>query len=316
MARWKSPDGEGNAAHLAATYADILDAIAEVDALGHRVLQRAATTAKVDRIDPLVGLAMLRRVVTQFVGIRHLMEVSAAEQAKLGVRSQFESLLAFRYLVHGGQRRLPFYVAASSRRRESRARYFYVAGERRDIYRQQALIDGRMAHPVRPAARRAIRKDIASSIGRLDALFPVQQSTFGPLRCYVPIKKKRQYYDLKEWYACGFRKARVNSVRGLAQRFGWLWEYEVLYDAFSGLTHPRGISHDINIENSVAEVLSPYLATAFELLCKWSLSWQMLILAWAVKAYHPASLPDAQETDGRIRPALNRLRVDVPLGFL
>jgi hypothetical protein len=130
------------------------------------------------------------------------------------------------------------------------------------------------------------------------------------------MKKKRRYRDLKEWYALGFRKRDVNNIRALAQQFGWLWEYEVLYDALSGLTHPRGISHDIHIAGGVGEVLSPYLPSAFETLCQWSLSWQIYMMVWAAKAYHPPSLQDVQTVNGRVRPAIDRLPADVPLGFL
>ncbi len=83
--------------------------------------------------------SFMRRLVTQYVGIRHLFEASAVEPAKLGVRAQFESLIAVTYLMFGGRRKVDFHSAIDARRRESRARYFYVAAERREIYMRQVL---------------------------------------------------------------------------------------------------------------------------------------------------------------------------------
>lgn len=313
---WRSPDGVDNAAALRAAYPGAFAAIAELDALGHRTLQRAASAQHGADIDALVGLSMLRRAVTHFVGIRHLFEASAVEQAKVELRAQFETLLAFRYLVHGGRKHVPLETPSSTSRREARARYFYVAAERRKIYTQQALLDGRFGpQRVQPENRRAMRKDTMSIRARLEKHFPAQSAAFGPLRCFHVEKKKRRYHNARDWYSFGFRRSTVNNIRALAKRLGWIWEYEVLYDAFSGLIHPRGISHDAEIVGKQLHIFSPYMADAFQLLCKWSCHWQLYVLTWAIKAYHPGSLSDAQRVFKKVRPSLNHLKDTVPSGL-
>src|ERR1700694_864296 len=138
---WRSEDGQTNAHGLQANFAAAFWAIGEIDALGHRLLTRISSNTKIDSIDQLVGVSIMRRLVTQFVGIRHLLEASVVEQAKLGIRAQFESLLAVRYLVFGGRRRVTFNSATHDDKRESRARNFFVAAERRDIYARQVVLD-------------------------------------------------------------------------------------------------------------------------------------------------------------------------------
>jgi len=92
--------------------------------------------------DFLAGSAILRRSVTIFAGVRHLLEGSLVEPAKLLARAQFETLLAGRYLVHGGRGHYTPAILTSARQREVRARYFYVAAERRDVYaRRSSLAD-------------------------------------------------------------------------------------------------------------------------------------------------------------------------------
>lgn len=313
---WQSPDGIGNANALQTKYAGAFEAIAELDAFGHRLLNRAASASRASDIDKLVGLSMLRRAVTHFVGFRHLAEASALEQAKLSVRAQFETLLAFRYLTHGGRRNISLFTPTSNVRRETRSRYFYVAAERRKIYTNQALLDGRWGRQgVLPANRRAMRREVSGIRKRLESHFPAQTARYGPLLCLNPDTRKRKYWDSQEWYSFGFRATKVNTVRALAKRLGWIWEYEVLYGAFSGLMHPRGIDHDGRIVEGRFEIFSPYLADAFELLCNWSCHWHLHILAWAVKAYHPGSLSDAQAVHLKTKPLLAPLEPSLPPGF-
>lgn len=314
---WRSPDGDSNAAVLRAHHADVYTALAELDAFGHRLLKRATDASSGDGIDALVGLSMLRRGVTHFVGIRHLFEASAIEPGKLGIRAQFETLLAARYLVHGGRSRVSIEVPTSARQREARARYFYVAAERRKIYSRQALLDGLWGRQkISRQDRRAIASELSSERQRLDNKFPTQQLAFGPFLFRAP-KGKRRHFDKQEWYSFGFRSRKVNSVRALARRYHWLWEYEMLYSAFSGLMHPRGITHDAAISSTGSfEIFSPYMAEAFELLSNWTCRWQFVMLGYLAKAYHPASLDDARAIDKKIQPILRALQTDIPAGLL
>lgn len=313
---WRSTEGLDNAHALQANFSEVFGAIGEIDALGHRLLTRMSVNARITNIDQLVGIAIMRRLVTQFVGIRHLLEGSVIEQAKLGVRAQFESLLAVRYLVFGGRRQVSFDSPTDARRRESRARYFFVAADRRDIYARQVLLDNAWRFGSRPAQRRSLKREIRRSIEHLDKRFPAQQSQFGPLRCLARKKSQRRNWDDRVWFSFGFRGRLVNTIARLARRLGYGWEYDVLYAAFSGLTHPSGIGHDIKVDGGVAEVFHPYMADAFEFLSLWSLGWQLQMCMWMAKSYEPSSISDVQSVFQKTRLSINSLDPKLPDGFM
>ena len=102
---WRSAAAKQNAAAVGQNYAQVLDAFAELDAAGHRVLQRATQGPPVVGVDRVVGIALLRRAVTAFVGVRELLEASSVQPAMVVMRSHFEVFLSLRYLVFGGRRR-------------------------------------------------------------------------------------------------------------------------------------------------------------------------------------------------------------------
>jgi hypothetical protein len=313
---WRSSDGRQNATALRANYPGAFTALAELDALGHRILRRATAAQRDGEVEAWIGLSMFRRAITHFVGIRHLMEVSAVEQSKVLIRAQFETMLAFRYLVHGAKKNISLATPTPKRQREIRSRYFLVAAERRRVYEIQALLDGLWGTTPRRENVQAMNDEVAEILQRLNRELLTQQTKFGPLRCFNPNWKSRQYRDDREWFSFGFRRSRVNTVRALASRLGSLWEYEVLYAAFSGLIHPRGTAHDGVIVDGQLQLFSPYMTNAFQLLCKWSCSWQSLILAWAVKAYHPESLSDAQAVGKNVSPLIFQLSDKLPEGLL
>lgn len=312
---WRSADGQANAVALQAKFAAAFWAIGEIDALGDRLLTRIAAST-IDSVDRLVGVAIMRRLVTQFVGIRHLLEASVVEQAKLGLRAQFESMLAVRYLVFGGRRRVSVATPLDARRREGRARYFFVAAERRDIYARQILLDNMWRFTSRPAERRKLKREITNLIAALDKRFPAQQKRFGPMGCLAKKKSQRRNFDARTWFSFGFPRKKVNTIGALARILGYGWEYAILYAAFSGLTHPSGVSHDLKLEGTMAEVFHPYMAEAFEFLVFWSESWQLQMCLWMAMAYHPASVPDVQNTFTQTRPAMNTLNPELPDGFM
>ena len=316
--RWRSEDGQNNATALQVQYAAAFDAVAEVDALGHRVLHRVSGD-KITDVDRLVGVATIRRAVTLFVGIRHLLEASAIEPCKLVIRAQFETLLAFRYLVHGGKRVVGLQTKSDARKRESRARYFMVAAARQLIYSRQSLLDGRWGERrVLPADRKSLKKrlkaEIVTETARLRTQYPAQTKAFGPYRCY-PARGRAVYHDFLEWYSFGFRKKNVKTVRALAAHLGWAAEYEMLYASFSGMMHPRGISHDGKVTDGGFEVYHPYTPEAFDLLTRWACAWQMLFLAVAMHSYSPESTPDVQAIRDKIAPALDALSARIPDGL-
>ena len=260
--RWRSPEGSASAEALQAMYAPPFDAIAEIDALGHRTLSRVSSDIKGRSIGDLVAVALLRRHVMLFVAIRHLFESSAIDQVKGLLRSQLETTLAIRYVMFGARPRFRLKPRSDSRARETRARFFYVAAERGGVYHKQALLDGRWGRQgFTPGGRKGLKREIRENLARLDKYFPAQQAAFGPLRCFH--STKLQYFDSKQWFSFGFRSGSVRSIRALAKRLGCLWEYEVLYGAFSGLTHPRGISHDVQ-SDAASKSLIVFQAAAGE----------------------------------------------------
>ena len=108
----------------------------------------------------------------------------------------------------------------------------------------------------------------------------------------------------------------MNSISALAKRLGYKWEYDILYAALSGLTHPSGISHDTKIEGKTQEVFHPYMAEAFPFLCFWSSWWQLFTCMWMAKSYHTSLIPDVQAVVTRIRPELDSLDPELPDGFM
>lgn len=312
---WRSPVGSGNAEILRVNHAEVFSAIAEIDALGNRLFKRASDT-KIEKVNHLVGLSLLRRILTIFVGVRHLFEASAIEASKLVIRSQFETLLAIRYLVHGGRRDITPLLPSSERAREVRARYYMTAASRTEIYRRQAVLDGRFRSKVaEPSDRLGLQDEIASEIKKLDKKFKAQNFRFGALACYPPKGKKPQYHDRKKWYSFGFRKKETNTVKQLATRFGWADMYSFTYDLFSSLSHPSGYGHDLEIEDGRVELYSPYMAEAFELLAFFSCGWQCNALILLAKAYNPSTVSDAQAVYVRVQQAINRLKVEIPPGY-
>jgi len=313
--RWHSQDGRDNALALQVNNPGAFDALAEIDALGHRILTKTFEDV-VASMERLVGIAMLRRAVTLFVGFRHLLEASSIEPAKLVARALFETTLAFRYLVHGGRRKVDLFTPSSRNMRETRAKYYYVAAERGKIYGRRGLLDGRGSRRKIPRKlRRQLEREIDKEATRLRRDFPSQWKTFGPLRFGIP-GKKSFYFDTRNWYEFGFRSGSVKSVRALAVRLGWVREYELLYTSFSGIMHPRGISHDIKVMDAGAEVFHPYMAEAFGILGVFAGNWQLLILAAATKAYSPESLPDVQGIAAKVGPLLDAVNTSFPEGFI
>lgn len=312
-ALWRSQDGLENARVLRTQYLGAFKAVAELDAAGHRILSRISQN-RIDGIDPLVATALLRRAVTQFVGIRHLLEASAIETAKLPCRALFETALAVRYLVHGGKQKVELVTESHARQREARARYFHVAAERKGLYARQGMLDGRWGRSsMSRNERRALRDEIVAETDRLKSEFPTQWRAYGPLRCY---NKKKWYHDFRAWYSFGFSVKKVNTIRQLTVRFGWQQQYELFYAALSGVTHPTGVGHDVTITNRGVEVHHPYIADAFDWLAFMATSLQLFILAWHTRAYVPTEWSYIAAVQKKVRVGTANLSHAIPTGWL
>jgi hypothetical protein len=303
---WQSPDGLQNAQALNAMHPSVFSAIAEIDNLGHQILKRAIDAADVSSVDRIVGLSLLRRLITAFVGIRHLLEASAVQPALILARSQFEVFLSLQYLVHGGHRRPSLRTPSSLRRRDTRARFFMAASIRSGIYRRQAVLDGKegLGRRLGRGIRRALTAEIQSEIGRLRQHYAAQDPHFGPFCCYPTGGTKPRYHDSSQWYSFGFRKKTVNSVKALATQFGFLKMYSLIYGPLSDLGHARGIQPDVTIGEGRAEIHSPYNPDAFEFVAYFACTWQLLALAYAAKAYCPEGHSDLQRTDQAVHHGL------------
>jgi hypothetical protein len=284
----------------------VFSAIAETDNLGHQILKRAIDAADVSNVDRIVGLSLLRRLITAFVGIRHLLEASAVQPALILARSQLEVFLSLHYLVHGGHRRPSLRTPSSLRRRETRARFFMAASIRSGIYRRQAVLDGKegLGRSLGRALRRCLAAEIQSEIGRLRQHYAAQDRHFGPFCCYPKGGAKPRYHDSSQWYSFGFRKRTVNSVKALATQLGLLKMYSLIYGPLSDLGHARGIHPDVTIGEGQAKIHSPYSPDAFAFVAYFACTWQLLALAYAAKAYCPDGYSDLQRTDQVVQNSL------------
>lgn len=312
IANWRSPDGIKAAHALSAEYSQVFSAIAEIDALGHRLLKRVANSLPPDRIETLVVAALLRRLVAQYVGIRHLLEASAVEQTKPLLRAQWETRLAIKALLKDEGTGQP----AIADIREFRARLYYVAAERQAAYAHKALIDGASGEAVRSEkAAAAVQADLDSLLARLNKSFPIEMEAFGPLRYQNP-QKKALYYDHLEWYTLARPVGKPDSLRTLAESLKMGWEYHTMYGALSGSTHARGITRDVRVVPSgQLEIFHPYMSDAFELVAHWSSMWQFDALLAIADAFHPDSKSDAESVYRRIIQILNGLSNEPPVGF-
>src|SRR5690242_12183251 len=74
LTNWQSPVGLRNALGLRTLYSPGFDAIAEYDRIGHLLLHRAGQASPITGVEGIVGIALLRRAVTLFAGVRALFE--------------------------------------------------------------------------------------------------------------------------------------------------------------------------------------------------------------------------------------------------
>jgi Family of unknown function (DUF5677) len=311
---WRSTDGLDNASHLQTYYPEVFITMAELDALGQRVLKRAADAQAVGSVDRLVGLSLLHRAITLFIGARHLLERSSVQPAVLVARSLFETYLSMRYLVFGGCRRPRADTVTRAAAREVRARYYYVATLRQQICKRQAILNGAMG--MGPAKRpEGLRKENCLSIARLEQEFPAQNRRFGPLPCLRP---QPSYHDRKPWYSFGFSQKKgkqITSIKLVSRRLNAEQYYTVFYGPASDLAHAQGVHHDTVVENGRLGIYSPYRADGFEFLAFWTCSWELLIIGMASRAYHPESVPDVTDKGAEAMAVLHDLDAEVPEGF-
>lgn len=314
LTNWKSPVGLENALTLRTLYASAFEAIAEFDRIGHLLLYRAGQTSPVVGVEQIVGIALLRRAVTLFAAMRELFEGSLIDPAKVIARSYFESWMQYRCLAYGSMDPIALETSTTAAEREPRARCYYVASERRGL-RARALIvaPGSRFPPHDSANRNALHHEILSEIELLRREYQEEWTYFGDLT-EETILKRVGSRDEPSWFARVFLPAKVNSIRALADAFGYGWDYEFLYDSWSAVVHGRGIRQDVTIEGDQLAVHHPHDPSWFQLLAFFVVGWHSMLLMTAAKWHSPVMIPQLQALYLKHKSAIDKLGTiqDVP----
>ena len=303
---WTSPGGDENAASLKRQFADGFEAIAEFDRIGHLILFRASQSGTITMLDPIVGIAILRRAVTVFSGLRTLLEASAIDSGKALGRALFEISLNFRCLAYGAADSTPLELPTDPVEREKRARRYFLAAERRGLRVRAVFLDVGWPTPPEPDDRDALQGELVSEINRLKSDYPEEWSYFGDITEATVLRHVGSRAE-PQWFAADFRPAAVNSIRGLAAAYHQEHEYEILYDAMSALVHPRGIRQDVTPDGGVLEVHHPHDPTWFQYLAWLAVHWQAMILMTAAKCYAPVMIPQMQALHLRLAEKIESL---------
>src|SRR5690606_33866940 len=134
------------------------------------------------------------------------------------------------------------------------------------------------------------QEEIRTRLSFLERHFPVQQKRFGPLLCFPSGKQRPKHFDIYSWFTFGLRGSRagkVTNVRHLAAAFGWLRDYEILYEAFSGLAPVRGLGHDVEVESGGVAVRVPHAPYDFESIAYFCFHRQLFILMCLSRDHNP-----------------------------
>lgn len=308
QAAWRSPTGQDNAIALGQLYPGGFAAIAEFDRIGHLLLHRAGLAAEASGLEAVVGVALLRRAVALFTGLRTLFDASAIDPAKALVRAHFELYLTYRCLAYGDLAHLHLDSPTTAAEREPRAARYYVAAERRTL-RSRALIlqPGSPFPPNSESERPAMAAELDSEIQRLRTTFPNEWSYFGDVDAAGLVKRVGGREE-PPWFAKEFEPRRVWSIRALAESYDYGWEYEFLYDAWSALVHARGIRQDVTVGDGEVLVHHPHDPQWFQSLAYWSLGWHGMLLMTAAKWHAPIMVPDLQRLHTRHRSDIDQLQ--------
>lgn len=305
---WQLPSGRENAQLLRAEYAAGFEAIAEYDRVGHLLLHRAGQAYDGSGMEQVVGLAVLRRAVALFSAVRTLLQSSQSDSARALARAYFELLLQHRCLAYGARTHLSLESTTTPAEREPRATRYYVAAQRRNL-RSRALVlkAGSPYPPSSVASGDALRRELAQEISRLRSEFPEEWTYFGDVT-EETVVKRISGRDEPPWYSAEFAGSKVNSIGRLAEAFGYGWEYDFIYDAFSALVHSRGVLQDLTVEGNRFHVNHPSDTRWFELVAYWVVHWHATVLITAAKWHSPETIPALQQLGLKQRIGLESLR--------
>lgn len=315
-ANWRSPDGERNAIAVQTLLATGFEAISEIDRIGHLILFRAGKKSSPASLEEIVGVALLRRAVTVFASLRQLLEQSLADPARALARAQFEIWLNYRALAYGSLRTISLDTPTVPAERSTRAEYFFLSSERRGLLSRALLLHP--ASPYRPSdqvGRDALARELAEEVVRLRSTFPDSWTWFGDTPSDSIAVKAAVLAD-REWFAHMWPDRSVQSIRALAHAFGYEWEYDFTYDAFSALVHARGVRYDVEFDGAYCNIRHPHDDSWLRTVAHKATFWQLLILMTAAKWQVPEMVPQLQSLHLRFRDALKSLEPDeFPLGL-
>ena len=307
---WRSPEGAHNAIAVQAMLADGFGAIAEIDRVGHLILFRAGSKDTSASLEEVVGIALLRRAVTVFTGLRHLLEQSLPDPARALARAQFELWLNYRALAYGRLRTITLDTPTNSVERAARAEYFFLASERRGLLSRALVLHP--TSPYRPSEQDgcdALERELAENVVRLRQQFPGSWQWFGDTAA-DSIAGKDAIRRAPEWFSHVWPDGSVKTIRALAHAFGYEWEYDFTYDAFSALVHARGVRHDVEFDDAVCSVRHPHDDAWLRTVAHSATFWQLLILMTAAKWQVADMIPELQSLHHRFRAALKSLEPD------
>ena len=302
---WRSPDGERNAIALRTQYELGFTAIAEYDRIGHLLLHRAGNGDAVEMLETVVGVAMLRRAVMLFTGIRTLLEHSLPDVAKAPARAYFELWLQHRCLAYGSVHPVLLQTPTLPDAREPRAKRYHVAAGRRALRLRALALRDHMANEQEQTITE-LEQEAAHELSRLRHNFPEEWVYFGDVTDARFLLTERD----PQWFSPEFPQGTVSTVQQLAAAYGYGREYDLLYDAFSALMHSRGMSHDLTIDAGVAAVHLPHDPAWFQTIAWFVLRWHQMLLFTAAKWHAPLMMSQLRALQKRHEPAIESLSPD------
>lgn len=307
---WRSPTGDDNAAALRTAFPAVFCALAEYDRIGHLTLHRAIDGGPKETMEAIVGVALLRRGVTVFAGIRQLLDNSLADPAVVLLRMYFELWLQYRCLAYGTLDPISLHTPTTAEEREPRAARFYVASARRGL-RSRALIVGPEArhNPDSPEGAQRLLDELHAEIEGLKASFPSEWAYFGDLDDTALVRRLAGRQE-PAWFASLIEPKPASSIEALAAALGSRWEYDFLYDAWSAFAHGRGISKDLTPDDGGMGVHHPHRPTWFTMVAFLALSWHGLLLMTAAKWLSPVMIVQLQGVFRAHRDAVFALQPD------
>ena len=195
--------------------------------------------------------------------------------------------------------------------RASRAEYIFLASERRGLLSRALILHP--SSPYRPkdvSDRDALEKELAEEVVRLRKAFATPWFWFGDTASDSLEVRDAVLRD-PAWYEHIWPDGSVKSIRSLAQTFGYEWEYDFTYDAFSALVHARGVRHDVEFDNEFCNIRHPHDDSWFRTVAHCSTGWQLMIVMTAAKWQAPDMMSELQAFHIRHRASLGSLEPDV-----